>query len=144
MQRSTMTEGSAHATGVAPDSMDAVIYIVDDDAAVRAAVRLLVEAHGWQAQALASAEEFLLRYDRHRPGCLVLDLSLCGQRLSALELQAIIANLALPVCVIMITADDANALAARARAAGAMRVLAKPFREADLISGICRALQRHS
>ena len=127
-------------TRLAQRATEAVVYIVDDDAAVRAAVGLLVEAHGWQARPLRSPQEFLLNYDRERPGCLVLDLRMSMPGLSAFELQAIINNLALPVRVIVVTADDGHRLLERARAGGALRVLAKPFREEDLIGSIRDAL----
>lgn len=141
MQRTTVAPDDRHiGTKAVPESPEAVIYVVDDDAAVRAAVCLLVEAHGWQARPLASPEEFLLHYDRLRPGCLVLDLRMPEPGMSPLALQDIISNLGLPLEIIVVTAYAGHPLEARARAGGALQVLTKPFREEELIASIRAAL----
>ncbi|MDX1431492.1 MAG: response regulator [Gammaproteobacteria bacterium] len=143
MQLGIMTSANGHpGTRGSNGSSPAVVYIVDDDAAVRAAVGMLVESHGWQARPLASPQEFLLAYDRRRPGCVVLDLRMSVPGITAFELQAIITNLGLPVRVIVVTAGDVDGhpVVERARAGGALGVLAKPFREAELIGCIRSAL----
>jgi len=62
-----------------------IVFIVDDDEAVRNSLRLLVKSVGLTATALASAQEFLASYDPLQPGCLVLDVRMPG--MSGLELQ---------------------------------------------------------
>src|SRR5260370_21907644 len=62
-----------------------IVYIVDDDEAVRNSLRLLVKSVGLTAMALVSAQEFLATHDPLQPGCLVLDVRMPG--MSGLELQ---------------------------------------------------------
>ncbi len=116
----------------------ATVFIVDDDAAVRDALSLLVHAWGWTPRACASAEEFLECYSRQRDACLVLDLQMPG--ISGVELQEILAELSLQLPTIIITAHPDNAMASRAKEAGALAVVAKPFRHGELLSCIERAL----
>src|SRR6266699_6795518 len=61
------------------------VFVVDDEAPVRKALSRLLRAAGIAVAALASPEEFLAQYDRHMPGCLVLDLMMPG--FNGLELQ---------------------------------------------------------
>jgi FixJ family two-component response regulator len=62
-----------------------MVFIVDDDEAVRSSLRLLFRSVGLNATALGSAPEFLATYDPVQPGCLVLDVRMPG--MSGLELQ---------------------------------------------------------
>lgn len=122
------------------EDVTATVFIVDDDPAVRAALSLLVESCGWRARSFATAEEFLDCYEREQPACLVLDLKMPG--MGGVELQKIIADLDLELPVIVITAYHEHPLSNRARAAGALAVIGKPFREAELIGNIRVALGR--
>jgi FixJ family two-component response regulator len=126
------------AAGQIHNGADATIYVVDDDLAVRTAVSLLVESCGWQPRAFASAEEFLDAYEPGGASCLLLDLQMPG--MSGVELQRIIADVDLPLPVIVITAHHDRPIAAEARAAGALSVVAKPFRDQELIDAIRTAL----
>jgi FixJ family two-component response regulator len=62
-----------------------VVFIVDDDEAVRSSLRLLLKSVGLVPSALGSAREFLEKYDPAQPGCLVLDVRM--PEMSGLELQ---------------------------------------------------------
>ena len=62
----------------------ALIHIVDDDAALRRSLEFLLDSVGWRTQAHASAEAFLAAYQPGEPGCLVLDIRMPG--MSGLEL----------------------------------------------------------
>ena len=62
-----------------------IVFIVDDDEAVRASLRLLLKSVGIAATALGSAHEFLARHDASQPSCLLLDIRMPG--MSGLELQ---------------------------------------------------------
>jgi FixJ family two-component response regulator len=114
------------------------IYIVDDDAAVRAGLALLVESCGWMVCPCASAEEFLRTYSPDIPGCVVLDLQMPG--ISGADLQEIMAARGIDLPVIVVTAYKDHPLADRVRAAGARAVLAKPFDESDLVREIDAAV----
>ena len=96
------------------------MFIVDDDAAVREALSLLVHAWGWTPRACASAEEFLECYSRQRDACLVLDLQMPG--ISGADLQEILVELSVQLPTIIITAHPDHAIhlpAARACLPGA-------------------------
>ena len=62
-----------------------IVFVVDDDAAIRDAVHELLSSVGHLVEAFPSAEEFLIRREPHTPGCVVLDVRLPGT--SGLELQ---------------------------------------------------------
>ena len=114
------------------------MFIVDDDDAVRDSLSLLVQAWGWTPRPCASAEEFLECYSRQRDACLVLDLQMPG--ISGADLQEILVELSLQLPTIIITAHPDHAMASRAIAAGALAIVAKPFRHDHLLSCIERAL----
>ena len=117
------------------------VFIVDDDAAVRQAVTLLVQSLGLPAQAYASAEAFLQAYDQAGDGCLVLDLHMPG--MNGVELQQELKARGVRIPVIAITAYKDDPLTVRAQAAGAVTVLYKPFKQDLLLRSIESALQRH-
>ena len=117
----------------------ATVFIVDDDAAVRDALSLLVLSCGWVPHPCASAEEFLGSYSRERNACLVLDLQMPG--ISGADLQEIMTEAGMDLPTIIITAHPDHALARRARAAGALAVVCKPFRQDELVQTIERALR---
>ena len=117
------------------------VFIVDDDAAVRQAVTLLVQSLGLQAQAYASAEAFLEAYEPASDGCLVLDLHMPG--MNGVELQRELTARGVRIPVIVITAYKDDPLTVRAQEAGAVTVLYKPFKQDVLLRSIESALQRH-
>ncbi len=55
----------------------ATVYLVDDDPELRKALERLLESAGMKVAGFGSAQQFLDAYDRHAPGCLVLDLGRC-------------------------------------------------------------------
>lgn len=118
--------------------VSATVFIVDDDPAVRAAITLLVRSCGWNPIPCASGEEFLDAYQPTAPGCLLLDLHMAG--MSGVELQGHLAERGIDLPVIVVTAHSDHPLADRARAAGARAILAKPFRDDDLLASIHQAL----
>lgn len=113
-----------------------LVYIVDDDEAVRFALVLLVSTCGWESRAYGSVEEFraAMTSDPHS-GCLVLDLNMPG--LTGADLLESV-NAELPIIVITGYAD--SPLADRARRAGVRAILKKPFSDQVLIGHIREAL----
>jgi len=114
------------------------VFIVDDDAAVRAGLSMLVESCGWAVRSCGSAEEFLGAYDRDAWGCLLLDLQMPG--ISGADLLHILIEQGIDLPVIIVTAYKDHPMTDRARAAGARAVIAKPFDEGDLLREIEAAL----
>jgi len=64
---------------------EALVFVVDDEASLRASLQDLLESVGLRGAACASAQAFLRRPRPEAPSCLVLDVRLPG--LSGLELQ---------------------------------------------------------
>lgn len=118
----------------------ASVFIVDDDPAVRNAVKLLVHAFGLQAEGYDSAEAFLDACKPGQPGCLVLDLHMPSMNGVELLLQLAARGLDIPVIIITATPDEP--LAVRAMKAGAVAVLAKPIKADELQRSIQRALSQ--
>src|SRR6202048_4683575 len=117
-----------------------IVFIVDDDEAVRNSLRLLVKSVGLTAVALVSAQEFLTSYDPQQPGCLVLDVRMPG--MSGLELQQRLNLRGAVIPVIFITGHGDVPMAVEAMQQGAFDFLQKPFRDQDLIDRIQRALAK--
>jgi two-component system response regulator FixJ len=116
-----------------------IVFIVDDDEAVRNSLRLLVKSVGLSATALVSAQEFLASYDPLQPGCLVLDVRMPG--MSGLELQQQLNLRGAVIPVIFITGHGDVPMAVEAMQQGAFDFLQKPFRDQDLMDRIQRALE---
>ncbi len=120
------------AQAIAPEmSAKPTVFIVDDDAAVRAGLSLLVRSCGWEPRPCASAEEFLGTFTPGPACCLLLDLQMPG--MNGVELQAAIAERGLELPIIVVTAHKDHPMAERALAAGARAVIAKPFRHDELV-----------
>jgi two-component system response regulator FixJ len=117
-----------------------IVFVVDDDEAVRNSLRLLVKSIGLAATPLASAQEFLATYDQLQPGCLVLDVRMPG--MSGLELQQQLNLRGAVIPVIFITGHGDIPMTVEAMQQGAFDFLQKPFRDQDLIDRIHRALEK--
>ena len=81
--------------------MEATVFIVDDDEAIRQSLILLMKSVGIKAFAYPSALEFLDAYDPTQPGCLVVDVRMPG--MSGLDLQQHLANQRIAIPIIIIT-----------------------------------------
>jgi two-component system, LuxR family, response regulator FixJ len=118
------------------------IFIVDDDAAVRDALKLLLRSVGQAVETYGSAQEFLDAYSEDRPGCLVLDIRMPG--MSGLELQQKLNEKHSILPIIFITGHGDVPMAVEAMQAGAVDFIQKPFRDQDLIDRINQALEKDS
>jgi FixJ family two-component response regulator len=116
------------------------VFIIDDDAHVRAAIELLMQSVGLHAESLASATDYLEQFDPQRPGCLVLDIRM--PRMSGLELQERLSTEALHPPIIIITGHGDIPMAVAAVQAGAVDFIEKPFRDQLLLDAIHRAITR--
>ncbi len=118
---------------------DALIYVVDDDAALRRSLVFLLESVGWRVEAHASAEEFLAAYRPGLPGCLVLDIRMPS--MSGLELQHALKARGFEPPVIFITGHGDVSLAVQAMKQGACDFIEKPFRDQALLDAVARAVR---
>jgi two-component system, LuxR family, response regulator FixJ len=116
------------------------VFIVDDDEAVRSALRFLIRSVGLQAQAFDSALEFLKSYDPRQPGCLLLDVRMPG--MSGLDLQQELNRRGATIPVVFITGHGDVPMAVAAMQYGAFDFLQKPFRDQDLLDRVQRAMAR--
>ncbi len=121
--------------------MSSIVFIVDDDASVRDALKRLVRSVGLQVESFASPNEFL-HWPRTvgLPCCLVLDVRLPGT--SGLDLQRQLLDMNIRIPIIFITAHGDIPMSVRAMRAGAIDFLTKPFRDQDLLDSIYFALER--
>ena len=115
------------------------IYIVDEEAAARESLMLLIREAGWQVEAFASAEEFLARPRTGNLGCVILDIDL--PQLDGLALQEVIADRT-ETPVVFVTGRQDVLLTVRAMKAGAVDFLTKPVSAPAVLSAIEAALDR--
>jgi FixJ family two-component response regulator len=121
-------------------SKESIVYIVDDDPIVRGAISSLLMSVGQQVQLFESATDLLQSSLPAIPSCMVLDIRLPG--LSGLDLQALLANVGLPIPIIFITGHGDIPMSVKAMKAGAIDFLTKPFRDQDLLDAVTGALER--
>jgi two-component system response regulator FixJ len=118
--------------------MPPTIYVVDDDAAVRDSLRLLLETHDRQVRDFASPG-LLLQAARDMPaGCLVLDYQM--PTMTGLDLLAELRRRGIDMPAILITGRCDGTLKHRAAAAGVVGVLEKPFPDGTLLAMLSQAL----
>jgi FixJ family two-component response regulator len=117
-----------------------VVFVVDDDASVRAALDSLFRSVGLAVRSFGSAQEFLSAPPAEGPACLVVDVRLPG--MSGLDLQRHLAERDSGLPIIVITGHGDIPMTVRAMRAGAVEFLPKPFRDQDLLDAVQQALDR--
>lgn len=117
---------------------EAIVYVVDNDDAVRSGVKAVVESMGIRVKDYESAATFLQAYDAKIPACLILDVKM--PKMSGLELQRRLAEHHVSLPIIFITGHGNVATAVEALQMGAMDFLEKPFRNQVLREKVQRAL----
>lgn len=118
------------------------VFVVDDDEQARSSVCALARSMRVEAEAFASAEEFLQQYAEGRPGCVVADLRMSG--MSGLELQERLLARGIALPFVLLTAYARTPVTVRAVQSGAVTVLDKPYADDDLWDAIRKALEKDS
>jgi FixJ family two-component response regulator len=118
----------------------AIVFVVDDDPSMRAALSDVMRSVGLEVQTFKSAQDFLHSELPHAPGCLVLDVRLPGQ--SGLDFQRTLADSGIELPVVFITGHGDVPMSVRAMKAGAVDFLIKPFRDQDLLDAVHIAIKR--
>ncbi len=118
----------------------AIVHVIDDDESLRHALDLMLATVGLKARTYDSVCQFLDSRAWDSFGCIVLDVRLPG--VSGLEFQSQLANLGIPLPVILMTAHGDVPMSVRAMKAGAVDFLAKPFRAQDMIDAVLVAIRR--
>jgi FixJ family two-component response regulator len=110
------------------------VYVIDDDESIRRALKRLLRSMGYHAVTFESAEDFMEATSCRGEGCLVLDIRLPG--MTGLDLQEKLASSGAKYPVIFMTAHDNTQWQERAKKAGAVAYLRKPFDEQSLLNAI--------
>ena len=114
-----------------------LVFVVDDDPGMLKSAERRLEAHGFQAQVFASAEDFQQTATFGDGMCLIVDIHLSGKSGIELRRELTIAQVSLPV--IFITGDDNEATCRAAYSVGCVAFLTKPFSANSLLDAIQKA-----
>jgi len=116
------------------------VFVVDDDAGMRAAIEGLLKSVGLRSECFGTAQEFLSSKRPDAPSCLVLDVRLPG--VNGLDFQRELADAGIRIPIVFITGHGDIPMTVRAMKSGAVEFLTKPFRHQDLLDAIHQALAR--
>jgi FixJ family two-component response regulator len=116
------------------------VFVVDDDAGVRASIQGLLKSAKLKCTSYGTAEEFLRNKPPDGPSCLVLDVSLPG--VNGLDFQRQLGDAGIQIPIIFITGHGDIPMTVRAMKSGAVEFLTKPFQDQDLLDAIRQALDR--
>jgi FixJ family two-component response regulator len=119
---------------------DPIVFVIDDDASVREAIRKLIASVGLRVETFGSAREFLIGQRPEAPACLVLDVRLPD--VSGLEFQRDLAKANVHIPIIFISGHADVPVTVRAMKAGAVEFLTKPFRGQELLDAIQEAIAK--
>src|SRR5881394_1952048 len=120
-------------------SYEPVIFIVDDDPAIRDSLDVLLTSQGHAVRSFDSAVAFLASDAPAHPGCVLADVRM--PQMDGLELQEKLREQGSALPVILMTGHADVPLAVRAMKAGAIDFLEKPFDNALLMESVRRALE---
>ena len=110
------------------------VFVVDDDESIRRALTRLLSSRGYHAVTFESAEDFMDSAPGGGEGCLVLDIRLPG--MTGLDLQEKLSSSGAKYAVIFMTAHENPEWRQRAKKAGAVAYLKKPFHDQSLLDAI--------
>lgn len=115
-----------------------LVAIVDDDKSIRDATDNLLQAAGFSTATFPDAESFLESSRRRVAACVVADMRMPG--MSGLEMYQLLLASGEPIPTVLITAYPGDTLRARAREAGVVCCLGKPFAPDELLECVNHAL----
>ena len=119
---------------------EVIVYIVDDDEAIRKSLSMLLTSSGYNSRACASAAEFLDCYDSSIPTCLLLDVGMAG--MSGLELQQKLAKDGITIPIIFMSGHADMSAETKARDFGEHEFIEKPFSSPELFKRIDNCIAR--
>jgi len=122
------------------DNNTAVVYVVDDDEAVRDSLKFLLESVGLKCLVFASALEFIDRHSPNQHSCVVADIRMPG--MSGLDLQDELNRRGSTLPILFITGHGDVPMAVDAMKSGALDFIQKPFRDQELLDRINQALEQ--
>jgi len=116
----------------------ATVFVIDDDAGVRASIQGLLRSVGLRSECFETAEQFLKGKPVDGPSCIILDVNLPG--ISGMDFQQQLRELGLQIPIVFLTAHGDIPMAVKATKSGAVEFLTKPVRKQYLLDAIDRAL----
>ena len=121
------------------NEQDAIIYVVDDDDAMRRSLVYLLDSAGWRTVAYASGRDFLEQYDGHVPGCLILDVLM--PLMGGLEVQQLLSARDISLPILFLSAHGDLPMAVQAMKRGAFDFLEKPCKDHVLLDAVGRTVR---
>jgi|SRR6185312_3157072 two-component system response regulator FixJ len=121
---------------------DAIIYVIDDDDAVRESLEFLLKTAGIRVHGFESAMAFLEVLPRINAGCIITDVRM--PEITGIELLQKVMDVKPDLPVIVITGHGDIALAVEAMKIGAIDFLEKPFDDDQLLNAVRSALDREA
>ncbi len=118
------------------------VFVIDDDADVRASIQGLLKSAGLRSESFERAEQFLQRKPPDIPSCLILDVSLPG--INGLDFQEQLRSAGLQIPIIFLTGYGDIPMSVKAMKSGAVEFLTKPLKRHTLLDAIQQALARDS
>ncbi len=117
-----------------------VVFIIDDDAGVRASIQGLLKSAGLRFESFETAQEFLRAERPDGPSCLVLDVRLPG--ISGLMFQDELTRAGAQIPIVFLTGHGDIPTTVKAMKSGAVDFLTKPFNDETLLAAIRQALDQ--
>lgn len=111
-----------------------LVYLVDDDDAVRRSAGFMLKTSGYEVEAFASGVEFLKHVKQAEPGCILLDVRM--PEMDGLEVQRELKAQGVAMPVIVLTGHGDVNVAVTAMKAGALDFIEKPFEKAVLLAAL--------
>lgn len=123
----------------AEGTSEGIVFVIDDDDAIRRALQRLIRSVGLNVETFSSAREFREREPPDEPACVVTDVRMPG--LSGLDLQSELADAGFHVPIIFMTGHGTVPMSVRAMKAGAFDFLQKPVDEQALLDAVHGAIE---
>jgi two-component system, LuxR family, response regulator FixJ len=111
-----------------------LVYLVDDDDAVRRSAGFMLKTSGFEVEAFASGVEFLRQVKQAEPGCILLDVRM--PEMDGLEVQRELKAQGVTMPVIVLTGHGDVNVAVTAMKAGALDFIEKPFEKSVLLAAL--------
>jgi FixJ family two-component response regulator len=118
-------------------TQEPVVFIVDDDPAVRDSLTLMIEQAGIRVQSFESAQAFLIAYRPDYYGCIILDVRM--PEINGLQLQEVLSRRKIVLPIIFLTGHGNIPMSVRAIKAGAIDFLTKPVTRENLLNCVYSA-----
>jgi FixJ family two-component response regulator len=132
--------GGSKSQGDLASATEPIVFVIDDDVAVRTTLSSLFRSVGLRVELFGSAHDFAQIKMPDVASCLVLDIRLPG--VSGLDFQAELAEAGIRIPIIFMTGHGDIPMSVKAMKAGAIDFLTKPFRDQDILDAVIKAIER--